>query len=60
MDDAKAKGGLKQVRLFTCGGCGATRDLSVQTRQYALQMLLNAGCRESTDLGLLCPKCAAG
>ena len=59
MDEGKPKGDIRQVWLFTCGGCGATREVPVQTRQYALQMLKDAGCHESVRQGL-CPKCAAG
>ncbi|HEU0167818.1 MAG TPA: hypothetical protein VFS62_08580 [Chloroflexota bacterium] len=59
MPDTKPKGGIRQVWLFTCGGCGATQELPVQTRHYALQMLLDAGCHDSARLGLLCPQCSA-
>jgi hypothetical protein len=58
--DARPKGDIRQVWLLSCGGCGATREVAVQTRKYALQRLIDAGCQESVREGLLRPKCAGG
>jgi len=55
---SKPKGDIEQRWIFTCGGCGAKRELRAQGRDYARYLVEQSGGYEHRQKGWLCSVCA--